>query len=96
MSPRPRRRRNLQSIPNATFYKPQGIPLHALEVVTLTHEEWEALRLKFTEGCDQHASAEQMGTSQSTFQRILFSAQKKTSEALVCGKALRIMVNKEN
>lgn len=89
--PRPRLGRRLGLDPTVTFYKPQGIPLKTLEVIELTHEEWEALRLKHTEELDQIASAEKMGTSQSTLQRILSSAHKKLGLAIVNGLAIKII-----
>lgn len=64
--------------------------MRMLDSVELTAEEVEALRLKNIEGLDQHECAEKMQTSQSTFQRILVSAYKKISHALVDGKALKI------
>lgn len=62
-----------------------------LELVELTHEELEALRLKNAKGLEQTEAAEKMNTSQSTFQRILASAYKKITEALVEGKAIKIV-----
>lgn len=62
-----------------------------LEAVELTAEEVEALRLKNIRGLDQTECAKLMKTSQSTFQRILSSAYRKTSEALIKGKAIRIV-----
>jgi len=88
--PRPRLCRRLISDPSVTFYKPQGIPLNLLKVIELTHEEWEALRLKHTEDLDQIQSAKKMNTSQSTLQRILSSAHKKIGQAVVNGFAIRI------
>ena len=61
-----------------------------LDVVALTTEEVEALRLKNIEGLDQRGAAKQMHTSPSTFQRILASAYKKITEALIEGKAIEI------
>ena len=61
-----------------------------LETVKLTAEELEALRLKNLKDLDQTQCAEMMKTSQSTFQRILSSAYKKITEALVIGKAIKI------
>lgn len=61
-----------------------------LEVVELTAEELEALRLKNMKGFDQEEAAQKMDTSQSTFQRILTSAYKKITEALIEGKAIEI------
>jgi predicted DNA-binding protein (UPF0251 family) len=62
-----------------------------LEVVELTTEEVEALRLKNIEDLDQVECAKKMNTSQSTFQRILCSAYKKITEAFIKGKAIRIV-----
>lgn len=62
-----------------------------LEVVELTTEEVEALRLKNKKSLDQKECAKQMKTSQSTFQRILSSAYKKITKALVEGKAIKIV-----
>jgi len=77
--------------PKVTYFKPQGIPMPQLEVVELTHEEVEALRWKNTKGLDQKESAKKMNTSPSTFQRILASAYQKMSEALIEGKAIKII-----
>jgi predicted DNA-binding protein (UPF0251 family) len=65
--------------------------LRFLEVVELTIEEAEALRLKNMEDFDQRGAAKKMNTSQSTFQRILSSAYKKITEALIEGKAIKIV-----
>ena len=73
------------------YFKPQGVPLRLLDEVDLTVEELEAMRLKNIEDLDQIECAKKMKTSQSTFHRILSSAHKKTSEALVKGKAIKII-----
>lgn len=88
--PRPRLQRRVNQNPHVTYYKPQGVPLRTLEVEELTHEEWEALRLRHVEGLDQTAAAETMHTSQSSLQRILASAQTKLGRAIVEGKAIKI------
>lgn len=61
-----------------------------LEIVDLTHEEAESLRLKNIEDLDQNECAKKMKTSQSTFQRILSSAYKKMTDAIINGKAISI------
>jgi len=88
---RPRRYRRIGFNPRVTYYKPQGIPMRSLGVIELTIEEVEALRLKNIKELDQIECAKQMKTSQSTFQRILSSAYKKMSRALIQGKAIRIV-----
>jgi len=77
-------------MPCTDYFKPRGIPLRALEEVTLAVEELEALRLADLEGMEQMAGAEQMEVSRPTFARVLASARKKVADALVNGKALRI------
>lgn len=88
--PRPRSLRFVKHNPHTTYYKPQGVPLNALKEIELSHEEWESLRLKNVENLSQKQAAEKMKTSQSTFQRILASAYKKISTALVNGMAIKI------
>jgi len=87
---RPRLRRRIRFAPRVWFFKPVGIPLRTLDVVYLTLEEGEALRLRHLEELNQKEAAQKMKTSQSTFQRILQRAYHKTAEALVSGKAIRI------
>lgn len=89
--PRPRQCRRIRFNPNVTYFKPQGVPMRFLELVELTGEELEAIRLKNVKGLEQMEAAEKMDTSQSTFQRILSSAYKKIAEALVEGKAIKIV-----
>ena len=51
----------------------------------------EALRLRNIKDLEQEEAAKKMNTSQSTFQRILSSAYKKITEALIEGKAIKII-----
>lgn len=62
-----------------------------LEIIELTTEEVEALRLRNIKNLEQEEAAKKMNTSQSTFQRILSSAYKKIAEALIEGKAIKII-----
>jgi len=89
--PRPRLCRRIEFNPNITYFKPQGVPMRDLEMIELTAEEVEALRLRNTEDLEQEEAAKKMNTSQSTFQRILSSAYKKITEAIIDGKAIKII-----
>jgi predicted DNA-binding protein (UPF0251 family) len=91
MSPRPRGYRIVKINPHITYFKPQGVPMSVLEIINLTIEELEALRLRNINDLSQIKCAEMMNTSQSTFQRILESAYKKITNALVNGKAIEII-----
>jgi predicted DNA-binding protein (UPF0251 family) len=61
-----------------------------LEIIELTTEEAEALRLRNMKDLEQEKAAQKMNTSQSTFQRILSSAYKKITRAIIEGKAIKI------
>ena len=87
---RPRLCRRICFCPNVSYFKPQGVPMRHLEVIELTTEEVEALRFRNIKGLEQEEAAKKMNTSQSTFQRILCSAYKKITEALIKGKAIKI------
>ncbi len=89
--PRPRLCRKIQFDPRVTYFKPQGIPLRLLEVVELSTEELEAYRLRHARNLDQKEAAREMSTSASTYQRILYSAYEKIAEALINGKAIKII-----
>lgn len=89
--PRPRLKRFVSFCPRADYFKPRGIPMHMLKIIELTHEESEALRLKNLENLDQVNCAKKMKTSQSTFNRILNSAYRKLSDAVINGKVIKIV-----
>lgn len=87
---RPFCQRRVASEPESNYFKPRGIPLSSLEEVTMTVDEFEALRLADLEGLYQEQAAKRMGISRPTFGRIVESAHKKVADALVNGKAVRI------
>ena len=87
---RPKRCRLAECDPGTTYFKPRGIPLGSLEVVTVTIDELEAIRLADLEGLYQEEAAGRMNVSRQTFGRIVESAHRKIAEALVNGKALKI------
>jgi predicted DNA-binding protein (UPF0251 family) len=89
--PRPRLCRRITFNPNITYFKPQGVPMRFLEIVELTTEEMEAFRLRHINDLKQKEAAEKMRTSQSTYQRILYSSYKKIADALINGKAIKII-----
>lgn len=65
--------------------------MRELEIVELTTEEMEAYRLRHINDLEQIEAAEKMRTSQSTYQRILYSAYRKIADALINGKAIEII-----
>jgi predicted DNA-binding protein (UPF0251 family) len=88
--PRPFKCRFVEGLPPSDYFKPRGIPLSDLEVVNLTVDEFEAVRLADYEGLYQEKAAEKMGISRPTFGNIVESARKKIADALVNSRAIRI------
>ncbi len=88
---RPRKWCHIGFCPEAECFLPDDKSEDDVEVIEISAEEVEALRLKNIEELDQTQAADKMGISQSTFQRLLSSACKKMSEALIYGKAIRIV-----
>lgn len=91
---RPRLCRKTSFNPSVTYFKPQGVPMRGLEIVELTIEEVEAYRLRHADELEQKEAAIKMHTSQSTYQRILYSAYRKIADALINGKAIKIIKEK--
>jgi len=87
---RPRLCRRVRFNPNVTYFKPRGILLRKLEETILNVDEFEAVRLKDLEGLEQEECAKKMDISQPTFHRLVLSARKKISDAIVNGKAIKI------
>jgi len=81
--------------PNIIYFKPQGVPIGDLQVVELSMEEIEAYRLRHINDLEQKEAAVKMHTSQSTYQRILYSAYKKIADALINGKAIKIIKHEQ-
>jgi len=88
--PRPISERRLGAPISPRLMKPAGIPARELEEVRLGFDEAEALRLADLEGLYQEAAARSMGVSRQTFGRIIEMARRKTADAILNGKALRI------
>ncbi|MCK4982739.1 MAG: DUF134 domain-containing protein [Victivallaceae bacterium] len=89
--PRPFKNRKINGLFNSDCYKPNGIPLSMLTSIELSVDELEALRLADLENMYQDAAAEKMGVSRQTFGNIIKSARKKVADAIINGKALKII-----
>ena len=87
---RPKHCRWIEKIPEVTHFKPSGIPFGKLELVKITVDELEAIRLADLEGLYQEQAAEMINVSRQTFGRIIVSAHRKVAEALVMGKSILI------
>lgn len=87
--PRPCKRRRICSMPSCEGFAPVGggIP-HS--VITMTIDEFEAIRLIDLEGLTQQDCAKRMNVARTTAQAIYNSARVKLAECMVNQKELRI------
>jgi len=88
---RNKKTRNCRDLEHSCVFKPTGIPLNALEIVNLIHDEFEAMRLCDKEGHNQEEAGKEMGISRGTVQRLLYSGRKKIVDALLNAKAINII-----
>lgn len=86
--PRPKKPRCILSGPMIKGFKPEGVKEKG--EVTLSFEEFEAIRHIDYEGLDQSQAAKIMDVSRQTFGRILKSARFNLSSALVNAYRLRV------
>jgi len=89
--PRPRRFRRILKDPQIRCFKPETEEMATLVPIEINIDEFEAVRLRDYLDIQQKRSAELMGISQPTFHRILVSARKKISKALIEGKRIEIV-----
>jgi predicted DNA-binding protein (UPF0251 family) len=83
-------KRRVSCLPKATYYKPREVPLCDLEIINLSIEELEAIRLCDLLQVEQNEAADRMGISRKTFWNDLQKARQKVVDALVNGKAIEI------
>lgn len=87
---RPKKTRWVSCEPGERCFRPQCKREAELEGVILSLDEFESMRLSYLKGYNQVKIAKQMRIHQSTISRILASAHKKVTDALVNIKAIKI------
>jgi len=92
---RPKKFRRIGCNPEASYFKPRGIPLCRLKEMSLSLDEVETLRLADQEGLYHDQAASRMKISRATFGRILRGARRKVASTILQGKALRIKIPEE-
>lgn len=87
---RPRKWRNVCCLPQSNLYGPlNGLKLNN-EIITMSVDEYETIRLIDLEGMIQEECAEQMNVARTTVQKIYNDARKKLADSLISGKILKI------
>jgi len=87
--PRPRKQKLICRMPACNTFGPFGSACTA-EPVSMSLEEYEAIRLIDFENMDQAQCATVMGVARSTVQRLYTDARRKMAECLVGGYILQI------
>ena len=87
---RPKKTRWIKCAPGERCFRPRGKSLGKVEGVSLTLDEFEAIRLADFEKLDQIDAAKGLRISRPTFSRILSSAHNKVADGLVNIKAIKI------
>ena len=82
--------KKIGSVPNSLHFKPVDLRQKFYDEVVLTIEEFESLRLKDLSNLRQKDAAKRMWVSQPTFNRIINSARRKISNAIINGKSIRV------
>ncbi|MEA1986435.1 MAG: DUF134 domain-containing protein [Candidatus Marinimicrobia bacterium] len=88
--PRHKKNRIIFRPPIFTDFKPLGVRKNALDTISLTIDEYEAIRLYDYFGNEHLEASEKMEISRSTFTRLIKSAHKKIAEFIIDGKSLKI------
>lgn len=82
------RKRIVCKKPDTTVFVPREIS--NCELLTMTVDEYESIRLIDLEGLSQEKCAEQLGVARTTAQLIYKNAREKLAQALVMGMGIRI------
>lgn len=86
---RTKKSRRIQMAPHYAGFEPYGAPSHSEGKVTITYEEYEALKLCDYELLTQAEAAELMQVSRPTFTRIYESVRRKVAKAFIEGSGIR-------
>jgi len=88
--------RNIQCDPQYTCFKPAWVSRGQIEVVELLIGEYEAIRLRDIKHLSMQQWAKYMWVSAPTFNRMVNSAHRKITDAIVHGKWIRIYTQEED
>lgn len=87
---RPRIRKKVCCLPESNMYGPlQGLNTEK-EMVLMTVEEYETIRLIDQDGLTQDESAVKMNVARGTIQKLYSDARRKLAESLIDGKILKV------
>ncbi len=86
---RPKKWRKVCELPENNLYGPLDSKINN-EIIIMSVEEYEAIRLIDLEGMMQEEASLQMNVARTTIQKIYIDARRKLAESLINGKTLKI------
>lgn len=87
---RPRKCRRICCVPEKKWYGPLNTPIEKDNVILISVEEYEVIRLIDSIGMTQEECATQMDVARTSIQRLYNDARKKMADSFVNGKLLKI------
>lgn len=88
--PRPKKQKLICSLPSCSSFAPCGSAFSEGDVIRMSLEEYETVRLIDYENMDQAGCAKEMGIARSTVQRLYTDARRKIAGCIVDGLPLKI------
>lgn len=88
--PRPRKCRKVCCLPKSNLFGPVNMKNVDENIIIMTVDEYETIRLMDLEGMVQEECAEKMNVARTTVQRIYNDARLKMAKSLVNGNLLKI------
>ena len=87
---RPRKCRRVCTLPKVNEFGPVDLSIGTNELIIMSIEEYESIRLMDLERLNQEECANAMGVARSTIQKIYEDARIKLADSIVNGKILKI------
>ncbi|MGD9605279.1 MAG: DUF134 domain-containing protein [Bacilli bacterium] len=88
--PRPTKWRKVCCLPDYNKFGPIDFPINNNEIIKMTVDEYETIRLIDLEGFTQEECSKQMNVARTTVQSIYYEARKKLADSLVNNRVLLI------
>ncbi len=88
--PRPRKQKKICDLPRIDTFAPADCSKDDTDIIVMSIEEYEVIRLIDHEGLNQVQCAAVMSVARSTIQRLYTDARKKLADSIINGKILKI------
>lgn len=87
---RPRKRKRVCCVPKNKFYGPLNVTIERDQIIKITVEEYEVIRLIDLHSLSQEECATRMNVARTTIQRLYDEARHKLADSFINQKVLQI------